>query len=315
MNREIVECFKAYKKVKVDDYTMNYNGVEIVPHHVIYKKKDKGLYSHVPFLSDKEINEMQKKADVKPILVPHKGIIDKSLVDRLSPDNIDSRVFWKKATELYPLFCICGKKPEEPKEFTKEKINKINNDLASGSGAIAQLNEYLMDSPKSSFEMLEIGPGYGNICNITKSVKTVSINYHAIDVNPLFNHPRLYQTDGSTIPDEIPNNLDFVYSINVFQHLSKKQRSAYYKQIFNKLTIGGMFLFSMFVSTETNKDWPVWGIQDKKGRRYVGFFRQFTEVDFYEELKEELESVGFEFNNVSLHEDKSHSLLFKCIKK
>ena len=308
MDREIIECFKVYKKAKVDEYNINFGEHIINPHAVLYKKGDKGLYKHTPFLSEEKMKELKEKTG--QIAFPSKTLIHKSLVERLSPDNIDSRDFWKKATDVYPLFCICGGEPEEQ---TKESADAWNLKMAHYLGATKHLQDYINDSPLSYFNMLEIGPGFGNICNLVEN--TDIIKYHAIDVNPLFDHPRLYQTDGSTIPDEVPNELDVVYSINVFQHLSKKQRSAYYKQIHEKLKVGGIFIFSMFVCTEKNKDWTAWGVRDKDDRRYTFFFRQFTEVDFYDELKEEMDTLGFELTNVSLHEETSNALTFKCIKQ
>jgi len=313
MNREIVECFKVYKKKKKDEYTIAINnGHEVIPHYFIHKARDKGRHSSKPLISKEEFDKLKAEAGGGPVIVPSITIVDDHIVERLSPDNIDSRDFWKKAVETFPLFSICGGAPEE---YTVEGANEMNLKMHVGIGAFGRLIEFLNEEieRKNQTQMLEIGPGYGNVCKqIEQGAQFVT--YHAIDVHPLFEHPRIYQTDGNTIPDEIPSRLDVVYAINVFQHLSRKQRSAYYQQIYDRLVPGGVFIFGMFVMTPENEDWPVWGLKDKKGNYYTQFYRQLTEVDRIEDLKSELEGIGFQFENVSLHEDKSNALTFRCTK-
>ena len=70
----------------------------------------------------------------------------------------------------------------------------------------------------------------------------------------------------------------------------------------------------MFVLTENNKNWPVWGMKDYRGRYYTGFFKQFTEVDHIDELMEELTDIGFDVKNISWHEQHTNMLTFQCFK-
>lgn len=314
MDREIVECFKAYKKVKMDDYAILIDGrIKMVPHRFIYKKKDKKSINLIPYYSKEQVDELWEKIEEGGhISIPTLSIVDDHIVERLSPDNIDSRIFWKKAVKDFPLFSICGGVPQE---YTVESANYFNFQMHYAHGALSHLYTFL-DKEVNNMnytQMLEIGPGYGNICQHIEEIAKF-VTYHAIDVNPLFEHPRLFQTDGKTIPDEIPMKLDLVYSINVFQHLSKKQRSSYYQQIHDRLIPGGVFLFGMFVITPNNENWPVWGLRDKSGTYYAQFFRQLTEIDKVEDLQNELEDIGFQFENISLHEDKINCLTFKCTK-
>ena len=106
-----------------------------------------------------------------------------------------------------------------------------------------------------------------------------------------------------------------IYSFNVFQHLSKKQRTSYYKDIYKKLKDSGSFIFGMFVRTEENKNWTCWGGADYKGRYYTNFFKQLTEVDEIGELLDELDGIGFDVQRISPYEKESHYLSFKCTKK
>ena len=160
---------------------------------------------------------------------------------------------------------------------------------------------------------MEIGPGYGIIYAMLNH-RYPDIQYYGIDVNPLFDCPTLYHTDGSYITDKIPNDLDIVYSYNVFQHISKKQRTKYYQQIYSKLKEGGEFHFGNFVMTKENKDWRVWGVKDEDENYYISFFKQYTLVDQYDELIKELEDIGFKVEDCTCFPDKCHYLNFKCVK-
>lgn len=236
------------------------------------------------------------------------AIYRNEFINKLSPDNIDSREFWKMATDNFPLFSISGGMQKIKSVFEANTTNFIS---AVNLGCIDEIHKIYQNNPTA--KMLEIGPGHGCIKNFVKELYGDE-NYWAIDVCPLFDHPRIYQTDGKNIPDTIPNPLDMVYSVNVFQHLSKNQRTSYYKQVYEILKVGGVFIFGMFVRTEENKDWACWGTKDEDGKFYCNFFRQFTEIDSIEVLKKEIESVGFSLEHISPAEEQCHYLTFKCVK-
>ena len=122
----------------------------------------------------------------------------KEFVDELSPDVIDSREFWKMATDNFPLFSIAG--GIQPFK-TIEEVNKSTTTMAFQLGCLTELSNAF--AKNSNLRMLEIGPGHGNIKNLLVD-NGLDGNYYAIDVHPLFEYPRLYQTDGKNIPDTIP---------------------------------------------------------------------------------------------------------------
>jgi hypothetical protein len=236
-------------------------------------------------------------------------VYKQDFIDRLSPDKINSCVFWKIATDKFPFFSIAG---GIQKIYTIDEVNTCSNNMSNMLGCIDVLNEIFDKNRKA--KMLEIGPGHGNIKNLLVN-HGLDTNYHAIDVNPLFEFPRIYQTDGKHIPDTIPNNMDLVYSVNVFQHLSKAQRTSYYKQIFEVLKDGGVFVFGMFVVTEENKNWPVWGARDENGNIYTHFFRQFTKIDHLDDIMVELSYLGYsKIEMINPIADKTHYLTFKVTK-
>ena len=238
------------------------------------------------------------------LLTPYGDLITKERAEELNPDNIDNKLFWKYAVKKFPYYSISryGNCKSE------EDVNKANLNLAIWNGLIPKLKEKLKSKPNS--KVLEIGPGYGNVFNyITDNHQ--GCNYLAIDINPLFYYDGLFECDGKTIPEELGGNFDFIFSNNVFQHLSKNQRESYYKDIYNKLIDGGEFVFSNFLLAEENKDIDsLWSYKDKNGNVYSTFLSQLTPVDSYEELADTLNDIGFSIK-VSL---KQNAALIKCIK-
>lgn len=227
-------------------------------------------------------------------------------VEKLSPDNIDSCKFWKKATDNFPLFSVAG---GIQTITTIEELNELSLRSANSLGVLRVVDWVFAREPKAKF--LEIGPGHGGLQQVILD-NFGDDNYYAIDVNPLFKHPRIFKTDGRTIPSEIPSELDCVYSVNVFQHLSKAQRTAYYRQIYMALKKGGIFVFGMFVINEDNKNWPIWGTRDEYGKVYCNFFKQLTEVDWEENLINELTDLGYMVTALPDARANCHYLTYVC---
>ena len=215
-------------------------------------------------------------------------VMSDEAIDRLSPDTININKFWEKSVNAYPFVSIVGHSNVNTiEEANAATLNNLHAHL-KGPNVVS----YSWNKNQEDFKILEIGPGYGGFCKWVNNYPNTK--YYGIDVNPLFEYPTLYKCDGRNIPSQIPNNLDVVYSYNVFQHLSKKQRTSYYEQIFLALKPGGIFTFSNFVVTPTNFDGPYWGHADKNGNFYTIFFNQYTLIDKIDELKKELEYIGFD---------------------
>jgi len=229
-------------------------------------------------------------------------------IERLNPDNIDSCKFWKMATKKFPLFSIAG---GIQTITTIEQANDATLVMAQWLSALGPVGMVFEENKDA--KILEIGPGHGGFYNHFNKCYGDK-NYYAIDVNPLFEHPRLFKTNGRKIPSTIPFNLDVIYSMNVFQHLSKAQRTAYYKQSWMALKTGGIFVFGMFVLTEENKDKPLWGSRDENGRCYCSFFRQLTPIDTEDELLTELIDIGFEVEQLSDVNEQTNYFTYKCTK-
>lgn len=291
MSVDLIEkVFDLYSNKTESDYWIIHNG-ERVPTMcpiVTYDDEDNGV---ILKLSDKII------------------IYTPEFINALSPDNIDSNYFWKVATNKFPLFSIGGGILNIK---TINELNHISSDMAFKLGVIKPI-EILLNHNRNA-RILEIGSGHGNFQKILEHSSFGDSNYYAIDVNPLFSHPRIFQTNGKSIPSDIPYPLDAVYSMNVFQHLSKTQRTSYYKQIYVSLKEGGIFVFGMFVITKNNRTKTLWGMRDHNDNFYCHFFRQLTIIDTEEDIKRELNNIGFSVENLSPLEEDVHYLTFKCTK-
>lgn len=280
--------FKRYKELKKDEFSIKPNVRADAP---LVKQG----YSKSKFVTKKIKYEGYEDG-------VYITVVDSEFAEKLSPNNIDSSYFWKKATEVFPLASIAYS-PGANNEIELNASSLQSNHIGTGS-----INRLINAFEKKEHpNILEIGPGYGCITGFIAENYSLK-NYYAIDVNPLFKFKRLYQTDGKTIPECVPDSLDVVYSVNVFQHLSPEQRFSYYQQIKERLVVGGKFIFSMFVvdkETENGvilrekngeKEWGrIFGIVDKKGNRYANFFSQLTKCNRIEELELIFKELNMDF--------------------
>ena len=220
---------------------------------------------------------------------PYKLVSEES-VKMLSPDNIDVKFFWKCVNEKFPLFSIS----QYPNCKTDDDVNKANINAAKWIGFYSKLNQLIKKNTSS--KILEIGPGYGNFFkDITSNYN--SVDYYAIDVNKMFYYDGLYECDGKSIPKQVGENYDIIFSINTFNHIGKKQRTSYYKDVYKKLKKGGTFLFTNYLISEHNQHRnDFWSYQDDSGNVYSSFFSQLIIIDDYHTLADELNNIGFSIN-------------------
>lgn len=280
-NQAITRRFKKYNNVKINGFLLR-GGVRMDA--FMQSRANKRFVSEKTFNRTITVGDQDalKKFSFKRV------VIDEELINKLSPNNIDCCHFWKKATEYFPLGSIlysanCKNETE---------LNEASLKAHEAWGTFGLLKSILEEN--ESAKILEIGPGYGAITGFVAENYNLE-NYYAIDVNPLFKYKKLFKTDGKTIPKQVPNDLDVVYSVNVFQHLTPEQRLSYFEQIKDKLVVGGKFIFSMFVVAPDTEEimiqdpnsghiHPIFGFQDKQGNYYTNFFSQLTRCNTMREL-------------------------------
>ena len=217
---------------------------------------------------------------------PNEIILEEN-IEKLNPDNIDSKFFWKYAVEKFPNFSIS----QYPQCKNDDDVNKANLNAAIWSGFLNKIESKIEENQNQ--KILEIGPGYGSLFYYLTS-KYQQTPYLAIDINPLFHYQGLYECDGKSVPNELGKNFELIFAFNVFNHLGKKQKSSYYKSIYDNLVENGKFIFTNYLLTEQNKNFDnLWSYRDSNNNCYNTFLSQLTQVDEYEYLADELNDIGF----------------------
>lgn len=217
---------------------------------------------------------------------PNEIILEEN-IEKLNPDNIDSKFFWKYAVEKFPNFSIS----QYPQCKNDDDVNKANLNAAIWSGFLNKIESKIEENQNQ--KILEIGPGYGSLFYYLTS-KYQQTPYLAIDINPLFHYQGLYECDGKSVPNELGKNFELIFAFNVFNHLGKKQKSSYYKSIYDNLVENGKFIFTNYLLTEQNKNFDnLWSYRDSNNNCYNTFLSQLTQVDEYEDLADELNDIGF----------------------
>jgi hypothetical protein len=229
------------------------------------------------------IEKVKRKFDI--------AYLSKEAIEILHPDKINNKLFWETLNQKYKLLSICGGECKN-----KIEANFKNLQLSKFLGTLDVLtNVYKTNkSPK----ILEIGYGLGNIYNFLKENFSIE-NYYGVDIIKRIKGDRFFANDGINIPEAIPCNLDVVYSVNVFQHLSYLQKLNYLSKSYDLLRKKGIMIFTIFLVTNQNKNSYFWSYRDIKENQYCLHFGQFTEVDHIETLKSDLNLIGFKIVSIT----------------
>ena len=104
------------------------------------------------------------------------------------------------------------------------------------------------------------------------------------------------------IPENIliKDSFDLVYSENVFQHLTKKQRVQYYNEAYTVLKEGGVFFFNLFCKNDEFFDKKYTEEEIKKLNYATNFFGVHTYVPYKHEVISCLEDIGFTVTDIQL---------------
>ena len=215
-------------------------------------------------------------------------IVKDQAIRRFHPNKINNKEFWERAHESFPLLCVCGAECKSVKQ-----VNENNTMLSNNFRLLPFLKEHI-EKKTTPITMLEIGFGFGNVFEQVKDkCEYIGIDY--VIPSSLKKYKNFIEINKSGIPEYLQdtNYFDVIYSVNVLQHCSQKDRFEYFKQGYNALKPGGYFIFACLLMTQANKDEIYWGLKDKKGRGYMHFFNQLTEVDYEPELNMYLLGLGY----------------------
>ncbi len=257
---------------------------------------------------DYKISDLKSYGEYK-YSVTAKGGVTKAEVERLSPDNVNSSSFWEyieKNPEIKNDAICFG----IGKDGTKEEVNRRNFGLACFMNSLCPILEY---RNCVGMPLLDIGAGYGMLKEFVE--QNSKLKYFGVDVYPKVEGVLQVAGDGSTLPSEITSlagNFGLVMSINVFQHLSVKQRRHYYEQIYQLLHPGcGIFTFTIACQVPNGQ---TRGFRcQETGREYMCHYGQYTEMQTQQEVMDDL-SKHFHIRSISQAGGIEH-LTFQCVKK
>jgi hypothetical protein len=252
------------------------------------------------------INDLKSYGEYK-FNVTKRGL-SRDEVDKLSPDNVNSSSFWEyieKNPEIKNDAICFG----ISKDGTRDEVNRHNFGLACSMNSLCPI---LLYRDCVGMPILDIGPGYGMLKEFVE--KNTKLKYFGVDVYPKVEGVLQVSSDGSTLPSEITSmtgRFGLVMSINVFQHLSVKQRRHYYKQIYDLLhPTHGIFVFTVCCQ-EVNAAMKGFFCAET-GKEYMCHYGQYTEMQSYSETVDDLNK---HFNILSLCQRSDNQFTFQCMKK
>ena len=222
-----------------------------------------------------------------------------AVLDNVNKEDIDKPFFreekgWKQFWEIckkeYPLHSVCGGNSfNSPNMIESYEYNNTNGRILN---IIKDLfgEKYLKKILKGN--VLEIGYGYGGMGKYL--MDNYESDYYGIDFvlsnknDKTFtfkNKKRFLEIEKSGIPENLKTNkYNFIFSTNVFQHLTQKQRFDYFSEIYDCLDDNGTFYFDVFEG-KTNVKLPE--------NFCTHFFLVQTKVDTESEIMEKLKQIGF----------------------
>ncbi len=223
--------------------------------------------------------------EVRPGLTP-----TPELVRRLSPDRIDCRAFWRACDELFGVdpvhnVMIAPEIGELPYPITtREDANRMNLRLAKSFA----ITSFLEETAHRRLKVLEIGPGFGSLKSYIETA-TEHV-YSAVDVCPRFEGV-VQATAAGFLPDgfadSAAHSFSYVVSSNVFQHLSARQRSRWFRDAQRLLHREGLFIFNLLVDTAKISA----RARDRDGNAWCDHYGQFTEIPKLGQLHDELSGL------------------------
>lgn len=198
-------------------------------------------------------------------------------IELLNPEKIDNEEFWQYIDKNFSR-AVCGSGGDKDLAF------KLNLALVLDSGIINKILSYRAINPEHVFQILEIGPGYGTIPTLLDAFRVKTL-YNAVDVRPKFETVQKVSGNGELTEDILSKEYHYIIAHNTFQHLTINQRRQYYTNINKVLHKNGSFHISMPMS-------PHFNTIKYKEREYICHFGQFTPLQTYQEIKNDIEQYA-----------------------
>ena len=212
---------------------------------------------------------------------------EKSEIDHV-PYPFNWKDFWIACKKEFPLHSVAGSTYYNTPRRIKSKEYSLTKERYTGKTT-------------PGHNVLEIGYGYGGSA---RYFHEAGMNYYGIDYKssgrPNKKYGEFIEINKSGIPSNLrKKRFAIVYSTNVFQHMTRKQRIEYYNQVAKILEPGCEFRFDLFTRNPlANKD------EFETEPYATNFFGVHTYVPTIDEVTTELHKAGF--NQVS--HTKEHEL-------
>jgi hypothetical protein len=216
---------------------------------------------------------------------PDGRLITKEDIEILSPDVVNCYDFWKVIDEIFGLDPVCA-----------TDFGRLAYDIDSGNlrnlrlARLSGMLDFVDDYRHKRFNLLEIGPGYGSFKQYC--LLNTNFTYYSFDVVCRIYGVNLLEVDG-TLPrkfiEDCPEKFKIIYSSNVFQHLSSRQKSQYFQDIAKLLEKDGIFVFNCFTHSADPAKVSLEDRYSEDNRMYLKHYGQLTEIPYYYEFMDELE--------------------------
>jgi hypothetical protein len=167
------------------------------------------------------------------------------LKEKLDPDKINPKEFWKATDIHFGIDTVCNTTNRDKRLEDVDSIisaNKANHALSVGTGMMGFM-EVVRDNCNSKFghtSIAEIGCGFGAFKE--HGAKSTDI-YYGFDIIPRYDWVIELEGETGCFSDDqmktFSGMFNVVYTMNVFQHLSKKQVEKYVEQVYELLPLGG----------------------------------------------------------------------------
>jgi len=206
-------------------------------------------------------------------------------VERFSPNVMDNASFWRDSIEKFGHYPLCGAIP--PGVTDHEGCIYYNLLLAMYNGAYNLIDSYFLNPNAEPIRMLEIGAGLGTTHRYL-AYRKYGVTYCGIDINRYIDSEKIFITDGQSIPRELGEDFDYVFSCNVFQHLSPLQRAAYYREAWRVLSPNGKLTLSFTCTIP-----PLERRNGEDEKSYLYTCGQYTEMASVNDVLKDIQEVGF----------------------
>lgn len=176
-----------------------------------------------------------------------------------------------------------------------ERRNIADYSSARGRAETQKNQAFLADSLKEVAKdatLFEVGSGYGRDAHFIQSLGyNITVSDAAESFLARLREEGFEPVKFNIITDDFPTNLDYVLANAVLVHLTKAESHCVLQKVYDALSPGGVFAFSVKQRTGGGEEWKT-NIEGSTAKRYFSYWDAG-------EIENVTESVGFEIASVT----------------